>query len=784
MIKEKGIRGFSLTLLATAIAATSIQTVTAAEQQQKEETVRVIEEVVVTARKREESLQDIPLAVTAIDSSQLDISGAVDISDIQSQIPSLTTYAARGSSNTLTSYIRGVGQSDPLYGFEPGVGLYLDDVYIARPQGALLEISNVERIEVLRGPQGTLYGRNSIGGAIKYVSKDIGSEPEGKIQVTAGSYGRKDISGTYATPLIEDELFARVSLLSNSHDGYGKNRYTGSALSDKQVLSGNFALQWEPSDDLSFRLSGDTTKDTSAPRGGQRMQVNTAEARVQAIQGGATPTGISLLGPTYTLSSLDAFATTNGLTNLPASKKRYDTNSGLKKPVNDTTTKGLSLIIDKMLNDEWDVKSITAYRKGNTDTTIDFDMGPLPIADVYAKYHDDQLTQEFQFNYDNGDDWQVVTGIYYIDAKAGAEGRNNLLLLSSNSDTIPAGSTALLSIYNGGKGEVKTTSASVYGEANWQFDEKWGLTFGGRFTWEKKEADIFSANYADDTYSALSPFIANVTEFKDDHTWKNFSPKVGLDYQFSDATLIYSTISQGFKSGGYNVRARADLDPTSTRPYDEETVTAFELGVKTSLTDYTTLNAAYFYSDYKDIQISVFKTINSQFFGDIQNAGRGVIQGLELELSTLLTDNWTVGGNAAYIDAKYKEYRDASGNNIASQQKFTNTPEFTATLNTIYDHSLGEHGNLMAYASYSYRSEVYPTTDLSEVLKQDGYGLVDASLTWRPYSGDWTVALEGKNLTDKEYRTSGYDTRSGYSHTIQGFYGAPRTYAMKVGYEF
>ncbi|MGI9274005.1 MAG: TonB-dependent receptor [Endozoicomonas sp.] len=778
MKTRSGIKGVSLSLLAMAVAG--IPAHTAAEEQKKAEAVldKVLEEVVVTARKRTESLQDVPLAVSAMSSEQLAISGAVDIGDIQSQIPGLTAYAARGSSNTLTSYIRGVGQSDPLYGLEPGVGLYLDDVYIARPQGALLEIFDVDRIEVLRGPQGTLYGRNSIGGAIKYVSKEVSNEQEGRVQVTMGNYGRKDISGIYSTPLIKEELFARVGVLSAYRDGFGKNRYTGSKLSDKQVVSGNFALQWEPEDDWTLKLSGDMTKDTSGPRGGQRMLENPAEARIKAIQsGGVTPLGSLPTGlPFYSLAAVNAYASANNVTPLPVSNSRYDTDSGLKNPRNDTTTNGISLTVAHDLNDNWSLKSITAYRKGDTDTTIDFDMGPLPLADVYATYFDNQFTQEFQFNFDNGDDWQFVSGLYYIDGEAGGDGENHYLL-----NVVDTAVTYIFPSYSKGGGTVDTTSASLYGEANWQVDEYWGITFGGRYTWEKKTAKLLSQGFSDDTFQTV---ISTETDFKGDHSWNNFSPKVGVDYQWSDDVLLYSSVSQGFKSGGYNVRAQQTLLPKTVEPYDEETVTAYEIGFKSLLLDRITLNAAYFYSQYEDIQLSIFTRVGNRFLGDLQNAGKGVIQGVELEFASPLTDEWGISGNVAYLHAEYKEFRDADDNNIADQQKFTNTPRWAATLNTTYDYSLGDHGDLLAYLSYSFRDEVIPTTDLSETLTQGAYSVIDASLTWRPVNESWTVILEGKNLTDKHYRTTGYDLRNSGFDYVQGFYGAPRTVALKVSYDF
>lgn len=745
-----------------------------------------LEEIVVTARKRSENLQDIPMAVSAIDSSELAINGVSNLGDIQAQVPGLTAYAARGTTSSLTAYIRGVGQSDPLWGVEPGVGLYLDGVYIARPQGALLEVFDVDRIEVLRGPQGTLYGRNTIGGAIKYVSKPVSQEPTGKIQATLGSDGRQDLVASYASPLIEDELFANVAIASLSHDGLGENRLTGSDLSDKQVLSARLALEWHASDTLQLKFAADATKDTSAPRGGQRMLENNFESLLYTMINQDVAPFFSLGGfNAFDPAAVVAFATANPSA-LPVSNNRYDTHSGQPGARNDVNTSGGSLTIDYTLHEQWQLKSITAYREGDTEGTIDFDLGPLPIGDVWGEYDDHQLTQEFQFNYDNGDDWQAVIGLYYIDANAGGDVRNQFLLpltIDAADPANPIGVTfmAPIALFNNTGGEVETTSYSLYGEANWQVTERLNLFFGGRYNWENKDATIQSFAFSDATFSTI---IGTETDFEDDETWTNFSPKVGLDYQWNDDTLVYASISRGFKSGGFNIRARQATEPESVKPYDEEIVTAYELGLKTSLADRVQINVAYFHSDYEDIQLSIFSQAgDGTFFGDFTNAGEGVIQGVELEFVAAVTEALNVSGNVTYLDTEYKEFLDR-GVDIADQQEFTNTPQWTATLNTTYSHFFANGSEFVGRLTYSYRDDVIPTTDLSDIVAQEGYDTVDATLAYTSADGQWRVALEGRNLTDEEYRTTGYDLRNSGFPIVQGFYGNPRSIALKVGYEF
>ena len=755
----------SLVALAAGVQGVSTSSVQATEEIANK---GALNEVVITARKRTENLQEVPISVSAVTAEDLAISGAVNIADIQAQIPGLTAYAARGTSSTLTAYIRGIGQSDPLFGVEPGVGLYLDDVYIARPQGALLEIFDVERIEVLRGPQGTLYGRNTIGGAIKYITKDLNNDSKSSAKITVGNYDRRDVSVALAVPLIEDELFGRVGVLSTTRDGFGENQFDGSDLSDKQILSGNLALQWQPNDDLNIKFAADATKDTSAPRGGERLLENPNEARFTAALSGMVASVLPGV-PVFPLAAVDGFVAANNIQPLPVSNERFDTDSGLIGARNDTETKGASLTVQYDLNELWQLKSISAYRDGDTDATIDFDLSPFPISDVFVVYHDEQFTQEFQFNYDNGDNWQVVTGLYYIDGEAGAKTSSifsGLALPAGNPlNPFPVDVFSIIPIVLPTEGDIVTESYSVYGEANWQITDRLGLSFGGRYTWEEKEVNL----------EHLS--------FKDEEDWNNFSPKLGIDYKLSDDVLLYISVSEGFKSGGYNIRANATI-PESFEPYDEETVTAYEVGFKSTLFDRLTLNVAYFYSDYEDIQLSIFsQASDGSFFGDFANAGEAVIQGVEIEFVASLTDEWRVNGNAAYIDAEYKEFI-SGGVDISEQQEFTNTPQWTATLNSTYDVSLGDVGNLLAYIGFNYRDEVIPTTDLSPIVTQGDYTTVDASLTFLSADEQWRVSLEGRNLNDTEYRTTGYDISNLGSRTVQGFYGDPRTYALTVEYSF
>ncbi len=405
--------------------------------------------VKVTARKREETLQEVPVAVTAFTADALEKLNVNDISDIGSQVPNLTIYAARGSSSTVTAYIRGVGQSDPLWGVDPGVGIYLDDVYIARPQGALLDVFDVDRIEVLRGPQGTLYGKNTIGGAIKYISRALSKETTGFVEATVGNYNERNLKAAIGGSLGGDgTLRGRVAIASLNRDGFGENLITGEGVSNKQINAFRLNLGAYFTDDFDIQFAYDRTDDRSGIRGSKMLAPNP-------------------FTPTY-----------------PPLESRYDVRNGMPN-INDTLLQGISATANYRANDDWSFKYIVAKRESDTETNIDFDNTPLPIADVKGFYSDQQVSNEVQANYDAGGRSRGVMGVYIFDARAGGQVLNNFFGL----------------LFGDTQGTVYTKSYALY--ADWTFDltEKWQLDVGARYTDEDKHAVVLNRGYSDGTYT-------------------------------------------------------------------------------------------------------------------------------------------------------------------------------------------------------------------------------------------------------------------------------------------
>ena len=698
--------------------------------------VTKLEGITVTARKRNETLMDVPVAVTAFTPERVDKLNIQDISDLGSQVPNLTIYAARGSSSTITAYMRGVGQSDPLWGVDPGVGIYLDDVYIARPQGALLDVFDVDRIEVLRGPQGTLYGKNTIGGAIKYISKPLSPKFNGYGQITVGNYGQLDAKAAIGGALDADGKFrARISVASMNRDGFGENIVTKQEVSDKEVNAARISFGIFASDSFNIQFNYDWMDDQSGVRGAKMLAPNPF-----------VPTA-------------------------PPLDSRYDVRNGMPN-INDTSMDGISATANWTINDDWSMKYILAHRSSDTETNIDFDLTQAPIADVKAFYSDSQTTNELQFNYDGGGRTRGVFGIYNFNGEAGGQVLNNFFGF----------------LFGDTQGTVYTDSIALYGDFTFDLTDRLKLDAGIRYTDEDKRADVLNRGYSDGTYTTPTAVVA---DFDKTINFKNTSPKLSLDYQISPEAMVYGSFSRGFKSGGYNIRAQATAVPRSAEPFKDEQVDTFEIGGKFSLlNDSLFLNVAAFHNKYEDIQLSVFTAFDSDgdgiddsFFGDFTNAGKGTAKGVEFEYQWLLTENWLISGNLAYLKTKYDEFNYA-GTNIANQQEFTNAPKQSGAINVEYNTQLSDGGSLGFRVGYNYQSEVVATTEITSVadpITQGGYGLINAGVIWRT-NDNWMFSLQGTNLADREYRTTGYNI--GVLGVLSGFYGAPRQYTLTARYSF
>ncbi|MDE0946587.1 MAG: TonB-dependent receptor [Sphingobium sp.] len=731
---------FSIRAIALASAAWSGALAMPAFAQDTAPAVEDEAAIVVTARRREETLVSVPIAVSAFSGEALERGGAIDITDLANMTPNTTLEASRGTNSTLTAFIRGVGQQDPVSGFEQGVGIYLDDVYLNRPQGAILDIYDVERIEVLRGPQGTLYGRNTIGGAVKYVTKMLPQEFSLKLKGTYGSYDQADGIISVSAPLSDlirvGGAFARLS-----RGGFGDNLTTGDENYNKDIWAGRATFEMggygQP---VLMRITGDYTKDNSSARGGHRL--------IPGQVSGA-----------------------------PVLDDVFDTRGGLVDPKQYVKSYGLSMNITAELSDAVTLRSISAWRKDDSASPIDFDALPAVDVDVPAFYFNEQLSQEFQLLYDQGPLHGMV-GFYYLDAKADTAFDVRLF-------TTVAGLTAYT------QADVDTETYAVFGDFTFDITEQLSLSAGGRYTWDKRRADILRQNYLGGGSPLFGgagvAFGAPSTNFNGEREYKKFTPRVSISYKPTLDHNIYASFSQGFKGGGFDPRGvgtnAPDLNGDGIRQDDEiasflsfapEQVDSYEVGYKGNFMDGALYVAvAGFYADYKDVQIpgsvactvSVGGVATPSFCGVVSNAGKARFKGLEFESAARLGRDLMTPGDrlnlstaVGYIDAEYREYITNIGGvptDVAANREVQNTPKWTASGTMSYSTPVGA-GSLYLASSVSWRSKTYQFEIPNPYIDQKGFALWDASIVYTAPDDRWTLGLHGKNLMDKEYKTSGY----------------------------
>jgi iron complex outermembrane recepter protein len=708
-----------------------------------------ISEVIVTARRREENLQDVPAAVTAVSAEGLADIGVATLEDMTSVAPNIKVNAGRGTNSTINAYIRGVGQNDPLWGFEPGVGIYIDDVYVARPQAALLDVYDVERIEVLRGPQGTLYGKNTLAGAIKYVTRDIVGPSTWNVTLAAGNYQQIDLKAGGSWELSEN-VYLGASVARLTRDGYGEIESSatpqafnglGEDVSNKDVLSARVKLAFLFGEDGRLDVAGDMVRDRSNARGSQRLN--------------------------------DAFGG-----RLP---DRFDVRSDLPVDQEEFDIGGVSATYTQPLAEAWDLKVVASRREGDGRQFIDFDTLNTNLFNVPAQYEDEQTSGELQFNYDAGGRFKGVSGLYYFDGEAcGAFDA----VLASAATSLTAGCVA-------------TQSTSVYGDGTYALTERLNLNAGVRWNEDDKEATVLVLQYAgaltggQTLFDPGNPppgivFTRTDSDYASSRTFSDVSPRLGVDFAISDDVMVYASYAEGFKSGGFDMRGNARVFPDTRLGYDSETVTNYEVGLKSTWADgRLRMNLTGFFADYEDVQITTQQLV---LVGGVPtnatavlNAGAQENQGIELETLWVPVDGLNIAANVGWLDAEITEFL-ANGVNVAQLHEPINAPELTAYVGAGYRWALAG-GEAFARLGYQYRDDTKVANTTVSITDQKAYEIWDATLAYE--TGAWRFAIDADNILDEEYLTSGYDFGAALGGASQiGFYGPPRTYTASVTYRF
>ncbi|MBW2939901.1 TonB-dependent receptor [Zhongshania aquimaris] len=727
---------------------------------------RVLEEILVTAQKRAEGLQDIPIAISAISGDEIKDLGVERSDQLGSVVPGLTTSATIGGGSIVNLQIRSVGGGDILAGVESRVGQYFDGVYYGSTVGSMSGLVDLERVEVLRGPQGTLYGRNNTGGAVNYISKKPSGEFHVKQQFTIANFGERRSITSVETPIVEN-LAARISYAHEEQEAYEKNNSPIPEIADIDI--GSFdndtvraALRWTPSDTFIADYIFDYTDQTTAPHPGQLLAVGPNSPFFQATNSGAIQSGASRLTPS------------------PGTGFRVDTES-----------QGHSLTLAIDIGDAT-LKSITAIRETDVFNTGNERDGTVLNA-FFTKSNEsntvDQFTQEITLTGDVSDRWSYIAGIFYYDASTDSKE----VLYQADTENGPVDMTNF-------PGDLKTTSRvqdikslAVYGQTTVTppvLNDQLDITLGLRWSDDEK-----TMNYYDPSIMSAGFTLANQLNVSD--SWNSVDPMITLDYRWNEDLSTFIKWSQSYNSGGFNQRARGFVTgnvPLASVTFDEENLEAWELGLKSELmNNRVRLNAVAFFYDYSDQQVNgpiVQEGVNTSF--SLINAGKSEISGVEVEVSALLTDHLSVNANYAFLDSKFEDFPGAApGENTASMNTPAFSPKHSAYVGILYEFDPIEIGQLSYRLGADYRDDMVGANaenDAGRISRRavvESRTLVNTRLSLSEIDiggGSGKISLWVNNIFDKDYQT--WITDVGALDLSLVTFSEPRSYGIDFTYEF
>lgn len=724
-----GFLSIVLSLIVTSFADTQIV------YAQDDNSALRIEEVIVSARKREEPLQETPVAATVLSEMKLQLSFANDVKNLPIPAPNVTISQKDFFSNAVHFAIRGLASDDIESTFDPPVALFVDGVYLPRPVNTNLDLFDVEQIEILRGPQGTLFGRNTTGGAIQVKSRRPTDEFEGRGEAVIGEYGRVNLSGVVNIPIIENTLNARIAAQSKNSDGYFSSNINSNDLGGEDIFSIRPIIHYKPTDTLDLTIIGEYHKNKSDVWPGQNES-----------------------------DSTKILCDLHGYCGFPlGGGKEYSVDLG---DAGDLDVEVWGITVEA----NWDVNSGTITSVSNYRATDDFmyingDMTEATMFELTRKQPHRQYSSELRFASDLlWDRLDFVAGVYYFNQNFEMTQRNFLTIVP-NTPTVD-----VIRFF-----EQDHESYSIFAEGNYRITDKLTATVGARYTNDSKDftPQLFGA------FPAGGPLLETSSK-----SWDDFGPKVGLQYQWNDNVMTFASYTRGFKSGGFNGRCAQPF--TCEQTFDPEEVDNFELGLKADFLDNRVrANIALFWSEHKNLQQSAIVPLPvgtpdpSETVTD--NAASATIKGAELELTAVITEGLRFDLGVGYLDASYDEFCAAFGitasatiptstcgsvvpvgvdvNNTPTylvDEDFSDielrlAPEFTFSANVNYTFPVQNAGNVIMDARYSHTSKQF--SDARELSPRKAVDLVDASVSFEDMAGKYRISVFGKNLTDTTYVT-------------------------------
>lgn len=724
-------------LLGTVSMATLLATPTLALAQTAAPAT-ALDEVVVTAERRSANIQDVPLAVSAVTGKMLQESGARDPRDLQQMVPNVQFLSGTAASTT-SIFIRGVGVSDFNSNTTGAVGVYVDDVFLAANAGKLFNVFDGAGVEVLRGPQGTLYGRNTTGGAIKFTSKRPTDRLSGDLDVTVGNFDALRVEGGLGGPLIEDKVKARIAGFRETRDGYITNLVTGDKVNNIDVWALRGMVEVTPTDTFSALLSVHGGKND----GGARQFVFRGQLRGGCDLSGYCGSGSNIDKQAYNIQGKETLKSLGG-----------------------------SLKLEQELG--WaTLTSVSAYEKIDRLTVEDSDASPADIIDARYKDNPRQYSQELRLQSATGQPLTWIVGGYYLRDKLRTDSRYNILGLFRDPTAPFNGASPADSI-----GQVRfpytqvTDSYAAFGQADYKVSETLTATLGLRYSRDRIKFDY--ARFYQEPQGVIPGTLVAINQRK---TFDDLSFRAALNYKPNDDTLLYASVSTGYNAGGFPGGSASSL--AQLQPYKSEKLTAYEAGYKSEFFDRRVrLAAAAFYYDYKDIQVFILDDTGVLPVQRKGNAKGAEIYGAEVELFARPISPLELSFASSYTHSEYRTFIVAPDNFAGNP--LTNTPKFTFSASIQYTHDMGDLGAVIGRLEGYAQSKIFYQPNLDPLYGQDAYQQLNGRLTYRPADGDWTVALWVKNIANQRYTMGIFPIIT--SDEVN--YNDPRTYGVRFGYHF
>ncbi|MEQ8178106.1 MAG: TonB-dependent receptor [Amphiplicatus sp.] len=682
------------------------------------------DEIVVRARKQQESIQDVPISITAFSGSDLDARGVTSLEDIAFITPNMTTTGGSDGANSFS--IRGLSSTSNNPGIESGIGLYVDEVYIGKSYAFMTALSDIESVEVLRGPQGTLYGRNTIGGAINIFTREPGEDANVNADFTYGNYGQYQVRGSVSGPLVEGRAYASLSAVVRQRDGYLKDFARDTAYQDEDLWGARGKLLLNLGADTQALLIGDYYIDKSVDG-------------IEDIREGA-------------LAPLDPF---------PLEERKVGTNFA---SYSERESYGVSGKVTHDLGGA-ELVAITSYRAQRIDSLSDQDFSVADISYTGRAQDQNQFSQEIRVVSDKDGRFSYIIGGYFLSEDVDAVTTANLGL-----DAIGTVETSYTFA------DVSTEAYAVFASATYRFNDYLEASGGVRYSYEDKTL-AFSQTLSPGAFiMPLAGISIEVPLFIDDYSQGAVSGDASLNFKPADDVMLYASFARGFKAGGFN--ATLTSMPPAALAFDAEFVNSYEAGLKTSFfDDALRINLAGFYLDYSDKQE---QTRVGTFF-QVQNAAKATSKGFELEVFASPHPQIQFTGGLGYVDAEYDSYpdcdpfgADCSGNTLQ------NAPELTANAAARVDQPVGNGLNLFALAQMTYADEAFVFVDNDPQFVQESRTLVNLRAGIEGGDGRWAVEGWVTNLTDE----TAIEFSQEFLGTVYSYINEPRMYGATVRVNF